>query len=83
MIDYDETFSPVAKMNSIWLALSITTTRGWEVHQMDIKNYFLHGDLSKDIYMYHSQGFIHNSSLVCRLKKYLYCLKQARPEHGM
>jgi hypothetical protein len=74
-IDYDETFSPVANMDSIHLDLAIATTKGWEVHQMDVKNSFLHGDLSEDIYMEQLQGFIHNSSLVCRLKKSLYGLK--------
>jgi hypothetical protein len=76
-IDYDETFAPVAKMDSIRLALSITTTKGWEVYQMDVKNAFLHGDLSEEIYMEQPQGFMHDSSLVCRLKKSLYGLKQA------
>jgi hypothetical protein len=37
-IDYDETFSPVAKMDFIWLALAIVATRGWEVHSMEVKN---------------------------------------------
>jgi hypothetical protein len=46
-IDYDETFAPVAKMDSIRLALAIATTKGWEVHQMDVKNAFLLGDLSE------------------------------------
>jgi hypothetical protein len=59
------------------LALAIVTARGWEVHQMDVKNDFLHGDLSEEIYMEQLQGFIQNSSLVCRLKKSLYGLKQA------
>jgi hypothetical protein len=45
-VDNDETFSPVAKMDSIWLALAIATARGWEVHQMDVKNDFLHRYLS-------------------------------------
>jgi hypothetical protein len=44
---------------------------------MDVKNSFLHGDLSKDIYMEQPQGFMQDSSLVCRLKKSLYGLKQA------
>jgi hypothetical protein len=51
MIDYDETFSLVEKMDSILLALSIATAVGWEVHHMDMKNDFLHRDLSEDIYM--------------------------------
>jgi hypothetical protein len=76
-IDYDETFAPVENMDSIHLALAIVVAKGWEVHSMDVKNYFLHGDLSEEIYMEQLQGFIQNSSLVCRLKKSFYGLKQA------
>jgi hypothetical protein len=43
---------------------------------MDVNNYFLHGDLSEEIYMEQPHGFIQNSSLVCRMKKSLYGLKQ-------
>jgi hypothetical protein len=57
-IDYDETFSPVAKMDSIRLALAIAKTRGWEVHHMDVKNSFLHGDILENSYMEKPQGFI-------------------------
>jgi hypothetical protein len=57
-IDYDETFSPVAKMDSIRLALAIATTKGWKVHQMNMKNEFLHGDISEEIYMEKPQGFM-------------------------
>jgi hypothetical protein len=45
-------------MDSIGLTLAITTTKGWEVHQMDVKNAFLHGDLSEEIYMEQPQGFM-------------------------
>jgi hypothetical protein len=44
---------------------------------MDVKNNFLHDDISEDIYMEKPRGFIHNSSLVYRLKKSLYGLNQA------
>lgn len=50
-IYYDETFSLVENIDSIRLTLSIAMTMGWGVHQMDVKNAFLHGDLSEDIYM--------------------------------
>jgi hypothetical protein len=42
-IDYNETFEPVAKMNSIHLVLALVASHKWEVHQMDIKSAFLHG----------------------------------------
>ena len=63
-INYDETFAPIAKMDSIHLALSIVATKGWEVHQMDMKNAFLHDDLSKEIYMENPHGFMQDSYLV-------------------
>ena len=50
-IYYDETFSLVAKMDSIRLALSIAAARKWEFNQMEVKNSFLHNDLFDDIYM--------------------------------
>jgi hypothetical protein len=50
-IDYDETFSPVANMGSIHLALAITIAKGWEVHKNDVKNEFIHNDLFEEIYM--------------------------------
>jgi hypothetical protein len=74
-IDYDETFAPVENMDSIRLALAITAAKGWEVHQIDVKNSFLHDDLFEDIYMEHPRGFMQDSSLVYRLNKSLYALK--------
>eukprot|EP00253_Pinus_taeda_P030191 PITA_30191 len=63
-------------MDSIRLTLAIAATQGWEVHQMDVKNAFFHGDLLEEIYMERPHGFVQDSSLVCRLKKSLYGLKQ-------
>jgi hypothetical protein len=79
-IYYDETFALVEKMDSVRLELAITKTKGWEVHQMDVKNAFLHCDLFEEIYMEKPQGFMQDSSLVYRLKKSLYGLKQASRE---
>jgi hypothetical protein len=64
-------------MDSIRLALSIAATKGWKVHQMYVKNAFLHGDISEEIYMEQPHGFMKDSSLVFRLKKSLYGLIQA------
>eukprot|EP00253_Pinus_taeda_P011795 PITA_11795 len=65
-------------MNFVRLVLSLAASSKWEVHQMDVKSAFLHGDLHEEIYMEQPIGFIQtDSSLVCRLKKSLYGLKQA------
>jgi hypothetical protein len=45
-------------MDSIFLVLAIAATKVWEVHQMDVKNDFLHDDISEDIYMEKPSGFI-------------------------
>ena len=76
-IDYNETFAPVAKMDSIRLALAIAASRQWEVHHMDVKCSFINGDMKEDIYMQKLEVFVSNPSLVCRLKKSLYWLKQS------
>ena len=57
-IDYNETFAPVAKMNSIRLVLSLAALHDWEVHQMDVKSTFLHGDLQEEIYMQQPPGYV-------------------------
>ena len=76
-IDYNETFAPVAKMDSIRLALAIAASKQWDVHHMEVKCSFLNGDITKYIYMQHPQGFSTNPYFVYRLKKSLYGLKQA------
>ena len=65
-------------MNSIHLVIFLAASHKWEVHQMDVKSAFLHGDLKEEIYMEQPPGYVQNDSiLVCRLKKYLYGLEQA------
>ena len=77
MVLTNEAFAPVAKMDSIRIALAIAASKQWEVHHMDVKFAFLNGDLTEEIYMQQPEGFVSNPYLVCRLKKSLYGLKQA------
>lgn len=76
-IDYLETFAPVAKMNIVRVLLSLAANFGWKLHQYDVKNAFLHGDLEEEIYMEIPPGFCSGKekNMVCRLKKALYGLK--------
>ncbi|RDX81335.1 hypothetical protein CR513_38003, partial [Mucuna pruriens] len=77
-LDYGDTFSPVAKITTIRLLLAMTAIRHWPLHQLDIKNAFLHGDLDEEIYMEQPLGFVAQweSGLVCKLRRSLYGLKQ-------
>nr|GEV32508.1 putative reverse transcriptase domain-containing protein [Tanacetum cinerariifolium] len=56
-VDVDETFSPVVKPGSIRTVLSLTASRHWLIHQLDVKNAFLYGDLSMTVYMHQPPGF--------------------------
>ena len=77
--DYYDTFSPVAKMTSVRLLLSMVAMSFWPLYQLDIKNAFLHGDLAEEVYMEQHLGFVAQgeSSLVCSLRCSLYGLKQS------
>ncbi|RVX02837.1 Retrovirus-related Pol polyprotein from transposon TNT 1-94 [Vitis vinifera] len=77
--DYGGIFSPIAKIASVRLLLSMAAMCSWPLYQLDIKNAFLHGDLTKEVYMEQPPGFVAQgeSSLVCRLRRSLYGLKQS------
>ncbi|XP_071902889.1 uncharacterized protein [Coffea arabica] len=76
-IDYQETFAPVAKMNTVRVILSLAVNLDWTLRQFDVKNAFLHGELTEEVFMDPSQGFTLEEGKVCRLKKALYGLKQS------
>ncbi|RVX07439.1 Retrovirus-related Pol polyprotein from transposon RE2 [Vitis vinifera] len=77
--DYGDTFSPVAKIASVRLLLSMAAMCSWPLYQLDIKNVFLHGDLAEEVYMEQPPGFVAQGEfgLVCRLRRSPYGLKQS------
>ncbi|KAK4406515.1 Retrovirus-related Pol polyprotein from transposon RE1 [Sesamum angolense] len=79
-VDYFETFSPVARLNSIRVLFSLAVNLNWPMYQIDIKNAFLYGDLNETVYMEQPPGFVaqgEKQRMVCKLKKAIYGLKQS------
>jgi hypothetical protein len=76
-IDYVETFSPVARFDTVRLIFSIAAKYNFCIGQFDIKTAFLYGDLKEDIFMRQPEGFNDGTDRVCKLLKSLYGLKQA------
>ncbi|KAI3780168.1 hypothetical protein L2E82_10129 [Cichorium intybus] len=78
-VDYDETFSPVAKIKSIRIMLAIAAFHDYEIWQMDVKTAFLNGKLTEDVYMNQPEGFVdaRYPNKMCKLERSIYGLKQA------
>jgi hypothetical protein len=71
-MDYSETFAPVAKLNTIRILLSLAANLDWPLHQLDVKNVFLNGDL-EEVSMDGPPVFEEKfGSKVCKLKKSLW-----------
>ena len=78
-IDYEETFSPVVRYESIRYLFAHAALQDWEIEAMDVKLAYLHGVLEEEIYMEQLEGFVAKGEedKVCKLIHSLYGLKQA------
>ena len=78
-IDYAEIFSPVVKLTSIRILLSVVASENLHLEQMDVRTAFLHQDLDKEIYMQQPERFVvpGKEHMVCKLTRSIYGLKQA------
>ena len=82
-VDYFATFASVAKLVIVKLLLALATIHGWSLHQLDVNNFFFHGNISEEVYMTIPQRYSHKGdkdlphNAVFKLNKSLYGLKQA------
>lgn len=78
-IDYDEVFAPVARMETVRLVIALAASSGWEIHHLDVKTAFLHGELKEEVFVSQPEGFevAGQEGKVYKLRKALYGLKQA------
>ncbi|GJW88477.1 retrovirus-related pol polyprotein from transposon TNT 1-94 [Tanacetum coccineum] len=78
-IDFEESFTPVAKIEAIRIFVANAASKNMMIFQMDVKIAFLNGELKEEVYVSQLEGFVDqdNPSHVCKLKKALYGLKQA------
>ncbi|KAJ0640006.1 putative RNA-directed DNA polymerase [Helianthus annuus] len=78
-VDFEYTFSPVVKAATVRTVLALAVINQWHLHQLDVNNAFLHGNLTETIYMEQPKGFVNARfpNHVCKLNKAIYGLKQA------
>ncbi|KAF8702333.1 Reverse transcriptase (RNA-dependent DNA polymerase), partial [Rhizoctonia solani] len=76
-IDFDETFTPVVRLNSIQLLLSIANQNDWDIQQLNVNSAYLHAKVNKELYMRQIPYFEDSTNQVLKLKRSIYGLKQA------
>jgi hypothetical protein len=67
-VDYEETFAHVARLSYVRALLAVAASRHWSLSQMDVKNAFLNGDLSEQVYMQPPPSLTSPPNKVCRLR---------------
>ncbi|KAK8956512.1 hypothetical protein KSP39_PZI000036 [Platanthera zijinensis] len=77
--DYEETYSPVARMDTVRVILALAAHKGYQLHHMDVKSAFLNGIITENIFTEQPAGYVQEGEelKVCKLKRALYGLKQA------
>ena len=77
--DYDETFCPVVRMESLRTLIALAVQNGLILHQVDVTTAFLNGELKEEVFMRQPEGLVTKGQehLVCRLKRSIYGLKQS------
>jgi hypothetical protein len=77
--DFEETFAPIARLESIRILLSYVAYHSFKLYQMDVKSAFLNGPIKEEVYMEQPPGFEDDRypNHVYKLSKVLYGLKQA------
>lgn len=72
-------FAPVARIETVRFIIALAASNGWEIHHLDVKAAFLHGDLKKDVYVTQPESFVIKGSenMVYKLNKALFGLRQA------
>ena len=76
-IDYEDTFAPVIRFDSLRILLALAARFGWHIHMMNVQKAYLNSKLDKVIYMEAPEGTEHQPDQVCELLKSIYGLKQS------
>ena len=78
-VDFEEVFAPVARIETMRLLVNLAASNGWEIHHLDVKTAFLHGELKETVYVTQPEGFKEkgHEDKVYKLNKALYGLRQA------